>query len=97
MYNDDGTLKTAVNAHVRYDYTYTPDGKLTAKYMSESKNGTHRKSEGSRPKWFQGTQSGQGADGASGRGGQQWPSDLNDLARVKCWNISMTQMEIWPD
>ncbi|WP_019419954.1 DUF6531 domain-containing protein, partial [Paenibacillus sp. OSY-SE] len=80
MYNEDGTLKTAVNAHVRYDYTYTPDGKLTAKYMSEPQNGTHRKSEGSRPKWFQGTQSGQGADGVSGRGGQQWPSDLNDLS-----------------
>ncbi|MCE5173739.1 hypothetical protein LQV63_31455, partial [Paenibacillus profundus] len=65
MYNDDGTLKTAVNAHVRYDYTYTPDGKLAAKYRSEPQGGTLR--EERRPKWFQGTQSGQGADGASGR------------------------------
>ncbi|MCY9559552.1 RHS repeat-associated core domain-containing protein [Paenibacillus apiarius] len=78
MYNEDGTLKTAVNAHVRYDYTYTPDGKLTAKYMCEPQNGTLR--EESRPKWFQGTQSGQGADGAGGRGGQPWPSGVHGLA-----------------
>ncbi|MCY9528238.1 DUF6531 domain-containing protein [Paenibacillus alvei] len=35
VYNGDGTLRTAQNEHMRYDYAYTADGRLSAKYWSE--------------------------------------------------------------
>ncbi|MFL1675787.1 RHS repeat-associated core domain-containing protein [Paenibacillus dendritiformis] len=45
VYNEDGTLRTAGNDRMRYDYTYTPDGRLAAKYISEPPLGIRRKGD----------------------------------------------------